>query len=92
MNFIKRAPLAVGLMMLSLVLFTTGCGSTTSVGTSGGSATTVKVTQIASRNNGTHSLFLKSDGTVWATGSNTTGQLGDGTTTVRLTPVKVPSF
>ncbi|BCW64182.1 hypothetical protein StoSoilB22_31550 [Arthrobacter sp. StoSoilB22] len=32
---------------------------------------------------------LKSDGTVWAWGDNGSGQLGDGTTTERLTPVKV---
>lgn len=32
---------------------------------------------------GTHSLALKSDGTVWAWGSNANGQLGDGTTTDR---------
>ncbi len=36
-----------------------------------------------------HSLALKSDGTVWAWGSNHCGQLGDGTTTKRLTPVQV---
>ncbi len=36
-----------------------------------------------------HSLFLKSDGTVWATGLNTSGQLGDGTTANRQSPVQV---
>jgi alpha-tubulin suppressor-like RCC1 family protein len=36
-----------------------------------------------------HNLALKSDGTVWAWGSNTSGQLGDGSTTGRLTPVQV---
>lgn len=36
-----------------------------------------------------HSLFLKSDGTVWACGSNDYNQLGDGTTTPRNTPVQV---
>ena len=38
---------------------------------------------------GSHSLALKSDGTVWAWGCNNMGQLGDGTTTNRLTPVQV---
>ncbi|MDP2599446.1 MAG: Ig-like domain-containing protein, partial [Deltaproteobacteria bacterium] len=33
--------------------------------------------------------FLKSDGTVWTTGGNTRGQLGDNTTTVRNSPVQV---
>jgi alpha-tubulin suppressor-like RCC1 family protein len=36
-----------------------------------------------------HSLFLKNDGTVWASGFNGNGQLGDGTTTQRNTPVQV---
>lgn len=36
-----------------------------------------------------HSLALKEDGTVWACGNNTHGQLGDGTSTDRNTPVQV---
>ncbi|MBI5187374.1 MAG: chitobiase/beta-hexosaminidase C-terminal domain-containing protein [Nitrospinae bacterium] len=36
-----------------------------------------------------HTLALKSDGTVWAWGSNTSGQLGDGSTTIRYSPVQV---
>jgi alpha-tubulin suppressor-like RCC1 family protein len=37
-----------------------------------------------------HSLALASDGRLFAWGDNTYGQLGDGTTTSRLTPVLVP--
>jgi alpha-tubulin suppressor-like RCC1 family protein len=36
-----------------------------------------------------HSLFLKTDGTVWASGWNEYGTLGDGTTDYRSTPVQV---
>ncbi|MGA9770453.1 MAG: hypothetical protein WBV94_15550 [Blastocatellia bacterium] len=36
-----------------------------------------------------HSLFLKSDGTVWTAGDNSSGQLGDNTTTGRCTVVQV---
>ena len=39
-----------------------------------------------------HSLALKSDGTVWAWGENRFGQLGDGTTQNRDTPVQVSSL
>jgi alpha-tubulin suppressor-like RCC1 family protein len=35
-----------------------------------------------------HAVALKPDGTVWAWGSNSNGQLGDGTTTSRSTPVQ----
>jgi hypothetical protein len=37
----------------------------------------------------THTLALKTDGTLWAWGENSYGQLGDGTTTTRSTPVQV---
>ena len=36
-----------------------------------------------------HSLTLKNDGTVWAWGRNDFGELGNGTTTSRYTPVQV---
>lgn len=38
------------------------------------------------------SLALKSDGTVWAWGANHLGQLGDGSTSNRMTPVQVKSL
>jgi alpha-tubulin suppressor-like RCC1 family protein len=36
-----------------------------------------------------HALAIKSNGTVWAWGSNSYGQLGDGSTTTRTSPVQV---
>jgi alpha-tubulin suppressor-like RCC1 family protein len=38
---------------------------------------------------GAHSLAIRSDGTLWAWGFNKRGQLGDGTTTHRHSPVQV---
>ena len=38
------------------------------------------------------SLFLKNDGTVWSVGSNTYGQLGDGTFISKNTPIQVPGI
>ena len=36
-----------------------------------------------------HSLFIKSDGSLWGMGPNNYGQLGDGTTTQRTSPVQI---
>ncbi len=40
---------------------------------------------------GTHTLALKDDGTVWTWGSNEYGELGDGTTIDKTTPVQIMS-
>jgi len=42
--------------------------------------------------NGNFMLARKADGTVWGWGINTSGQLGDGSTTTRLSPVQVPGL
>lgn len=39
-----------------------------------------------------HSLALRNDGTIWAWGANTHGQLGTGTTTASLVPVQVQNL
>ncbi len=38
---------------------------------------------------GNHTMIVKKNGELWAVGLNTSGQLGDGTTTNSLTPVQV---
>ena len=38
---------------------------------------------------GAHSHFLKQNRSLWSFGSNADGQLGDGTTTIRGTPVNI---
>jgi len=45
------------------------------------------VTQVSAGN--MHSLFLKSDGSLYGMGSNSHGQLGDGTNTQRNSPVQI---
>ena len=66
-------------------------GNGTTTGTDGSAPIQVSgltgVTAIAAGDQ--FSMALKSDGTVWAWGDNDCGQLGDGTTTNRSTPVQV---
>jgi len=47
---------------------------------------------VAIAGGGRHSLALRNDGTVWAWGENSFGQLGDGTVTERDAPVEVPGL
>lgn len=62
----------------------TTTNSATPVNVGGGLADAVAVAA-----GGSHSLALKGDGTLWAWGENAYGQLGDGSTTDRTTPVQV---
>ena len=41
---------------------------------------------------GSHSLAVANDGTAWAWGNNGNGQLGDGTVTLRTSPIQVTSL
>ncbi|AEC02809.1 fimbrillin family protein [Parasphaerochaeta coccoides] len=54
---------------------------------SGGVGFMTDVAAVSTKQN--HTMILKKDGTLWATGYNYYGQLGDGTTTRRTTPVRV---
>ncbi|PKM94318.1 MAG: hypothetical protein CVU84_12745 [Firmicutes bacterium HGW-Firmicutes-1] len=54
------------------------------------SVITLDVDQVSKISSGqVHNLMLKSDGTVWAWGANTYGQLGNGTTESSNSPIKV---
>ncbi|MEP7265939.1 MAG: hypothetical protein ABI772_15655, partial [Bacteroidota bacterium] len=47
---------------------------------------------ISTSSGGSFTLFLKNDGTVWATGANASGQLGNGDTLNVFSPVQLDSL
>lgn len=51
--------------------------------------TAVKAVVAGGSDVSSNTRILRSDGTLWATGSNEVGQLGDGSSTGRLTPVQL---
>lgn len=79
--------IVVGNFTLKARAFKSGC--TDSDVKSAAYTTTGQLTGGAVAGGGTHSLVLKTDGTVWSFGANASGQLGDGTATGRSTPVQV---
>jgi alpha-tubulin suppressor-like RCC1 family protein len=93
------SPVASGIASISFTDTGLLCGTTyyynvSGVNTSGegaqsllSSGATSTCPQIAG--GGSHTIALKSDSTVWTWGWNVLGQLGDGTTTGRFTPVQV---
>ncbi|MGW5424141.1 hypothetical protein [Streptomyces sp. NPDC003943] len=67
--------------------------STTPVTVCGGAACADSLTDVDAVEAGAgHAVALRDDGTVWTWGDNRYGQLGDGTTTARTTPVEVSSL
>jgi alpha-tubulin suppressor-like RCC1 family protein len=67
------------------------------IGTTGNSiGTPVQVIGLANvvaiAGGASHSLAMKSDGTIWAWGDNSAGELGNGNTTNSSTPVQVAGF
>jgi len=89
-----RKCLSIVLSGILIILFA-GCSSgdgDSSGGTKSGSSSIylTDVKSVAAGDN--HALALKNDGTVWAWGCNGNGQLGDGTTSNRYTPIKVKNL
>lgn len=73
------------LLFLMVALFTLiccGCGS------NGNDSLVVKTTSSVLAAGTAHSVFLKSDGTIWVWGENTKGQLGDGSNENQITPIR----
>jgi alpha-tubulin suppressor-like RCC1 family protein len=85
-------------------LWTWGANHTGQLGIGTAEFTRVNPTQITSAgtnwrsvaaggaNETAHTIALRADGTVWAWGDNSSGQLGDGTTTQRRAPVQVTTL
>jgi alpha-tubulin suppressor-like RCC1 family protein len=68
----------------AVVVLAAACASTASA------PAVVTVKQVSGGWN--HALALKSDGSVWAWGGNTNGELGDGTTAGTLVPIQVKAI
>lgn len=69
-----------------------GLGNNTNQSTPALIASLSGITQISSGTLSGHSLFLKSDGTVWMCGHNGCGQFGLGNTTASNTPIQNPGL
>jgi alpha-tubulin suppressor-like RCC1 family protein len=74
-------------LILTLFMSLTGCGGNSKSPNT--PPATPYSTNLAITAGDGHSLALKRDGTVWAWGSNDSGQLGDGTMTDSLVPKKI---
>jgi alpha-tubulin suppressor-like RCC1 family protein len=75
----------VGNFTLKVSAWKTGCVTSTVVTATYAVSGSLAVPQVAGGND--HSLAVREDGTLWGWGANSSGQVGDGTTTQRLLPV-----
>jgi alpha-tubulin suppressor-like RCC1 family protein len=81
------APISSGAFTVSVVVKDTGGTQTTQPFSITVPAAVINVSGISGGDN--HTALLKKDGTLWTTGRNTYGELGDGTNTTRNTFTQV---
>ena len=86
MQKIKRRSMLLSLLLAATMAFSLSAVMSSTVDAAAGETTPM----IAA--GGSHSMALKSDGTVWAWGYNLFGQLGDNSTTDRSAPVLVSNL
>ncbi|WP_309894220.1 hypothetical protein [Archangium sp.] len=85
------APSGTTATLTATVTNALGLSATTAFTVSGLPACATSSAQTLAAGGG-HTVMLSQDGTVWAWGHNGVGQLGDGTTTDRTSPVQVPGL
>src|SRR3990172_9127881 len=84
---VTLAPLAAAVLVLALAL---GTGSTYAAPRAAETVLLAAATDVSNISAGDyHSCFVLSDGGIKCSGGNAYGELGDGTTTIRWTPVDV---
>jgi len=82
---VKKLPSVVAVLGLSL-LFSTCINPT-------GGGETINLSAVKAVSTGSHhTVVIGADGSLWAWGPNGAGQLGDGTRTPRLSPVRIGAF
>ena len=85
----KRQVLLLALLSVIFVLASTGCATSNAIVTNDDGLRLNTITNTKQFSADQHSLAIHTDGTLWAWGRNDHGELGDGTTTNRTSPVQI---
>jgi alpha-tubulin suppressor-like RCC1 family protein len=86
-RFISLNLLIPGMILFVLLGTVTSCALVSKV--SGGAGHSIDPQWVSIAAGKSHSLAVKSDGTLWAWGGNEVGQLGDGTIKMKNSPVQI---